>query len=115
MYTKWEVFEDKDIIITDIGMFSAAERRGKCAIMYCIFNCLLTGKISRIVAQNAAPQPDTAGPSIVQPYIPSVMEPSVAVSSIAELPATEPCSKNSHSHEEHGSDAECRKVNMPNT
>ena len=84
MYTKWEVFEDKDIIITDIGMFSAAERRGKCAIMYCIFNCLLTGKISRIVAQNAAPQPDTAGPSIVQPYIPSVMEPSVAVSSIAE-------------------------------
>ena len=49
MYTKWEVFEDKDIIIMDIGMFSAAERRGKCAIIYCI--CLLTGKIPRIVAQ----------------------------------------------------------------
>ena len=40
------------------------------------------------------------------------MEPSVAVSSIAEPPATEPCSTNSHSHEEHESAAERRIVNM---
>ena len=40
------------------------------------------------------------------------MEPSVAVSSIAEPPATEPCSTNSHSHEEHESAAERTIVNM---
>jgi len=40
------------------------------------------------------------------------MEPSVAVSSIAEPPATEPCSTNSHSREEHDSAAECRIGNL---